>query len=215
MAKKIFRLPYLLFISILFISALIPLRSASAAEVTLAWEPGVGEIDGYLLHWGTSSGVYPNSIDVGNVTQYTVTGLQEGVTYYFVIQAYNEYGKSPNSNEVQWVASSGDPPNEPPTAEISATPTSGNAPLLVSFNGNGQDSDGTIVSWEWDFGDGERSTYQNPTHVYQEVESAVTYTVILTVTDDDGATGQDTISLTVSPGGSPPDPPTNVTVEYD
>ena len=46
---------------------------------------------------------------------------------------------------------------------------------------------GKIASWKWDFGDNETSTEQNPIHTYK---SAGAYTVVLTVTDEDGATSR-------------------------
>jgi hypothetical protein len=61
--------------------------------------------DGYRLYWGTSAGSYPN----GPVTD-TGTPLQEGysslplagnTTYYVIVRAYNSYGESGNSNEIQ------------------------------------------------------------------------------------------------------------------
>ena len=87
----------------------------------------------------------------------------------------------------------------PPTASASANPTSGTAPLAVTFTGSGTDSDGTIVFYSWSFGDGGASTQQNPTHTYN---SEGNYTATLTVTDDDGATGADTVAISVA---SPPD----------
>ncbi|HVR75847.1 MAG TPA: PKD domain-containing protein [Planctomycetota bacterium] len=50
-----------------------------------------------------------------------------------------------------------------PSAEFSANPTTGEVPLTVRF---GDLSRGTIQRWEWDFGDGARSTESNPTHTY-------------------------------------------------
>jgi len=48
-------------------------------------------------------------------------------------------------------------------AQFSATPTEGTFPLIVLFNDN---SIGPITSWLWDFGDGNVSTNQNPSHTY-------------------------------------------------
>jgi hypothetical protein len=56
---------------------------------------------GYKIYYGTSSGMYSRSIDVGNVTSYTVSDLTEGVTYYFAATAYDGSGnESDLSNEV-------------------------------------------------------------------------------------------------------------------
>ena len=54
-----------------------------------------------------------------------------------------------------------------PTVLFTANPTNGVAPLTVNFTFSGNDSGGnTIVSWNWNFGDGANSTNQNPPHVY-------------------------------------------------
>jgi len=84
--------------------------------------------------------------------------------------------------------------NIPPTAEILASATEGTAPLTVHFEGKGIDEDGQIISYFWDFGDGETSTEQNPTHTYP---SSGTYTVTLTVTDDSGASSTATLTIVV------------------
>jgi PKD repeat protein len=66
--------------------------------------------------------------------------------------------------------------------------------LKVSFDGSSSsDSDGTIASYAWDFGDGGTSTEQKPDHTYAAVGD---FTVKLTVTDDDGTTN--TVSHTVT-----------------
>ncbi len=84
--------------------------------------------------------------------------------------------------------------NSDPTATIGADVTTGSAPLQVVFTGTGLDSDGTVVSYHWAFGDGTTSTEQSPTHTYS---TPGTYTVTLTVTDDDGATGTATVEIAV------------------
>src|SRR5690606_38166060 len=76
--------------------------------------------------------------------------------------------------------------NDPPTALFSfpsGTLTTGTG---VQFTDESTDKDGTISSYSWSFGDGSAvSTDNNPTHTFS---TAGTYTVTLTVTDDDGAT---------------------------
>ena len=64
---------------------------ASAADVTIAWDANEEpDLKGYVLYYGTSSGHYTGHVDVGNQTQYTIPELQDGVTYYFAVTAYNQ-----------------------------------------------------------------------------------------------------------------------------
>jgi hypothetical protein len=86
-------------------------------------------------------------------------------------------------------------PNIPPTADFSYT-TDG---LTAAFTDSSTDSDGTVVSWSWDFGDSNTSTAQNPSHTYS---ADGIYNVTLTVTDDDGATDATSQDVTVSSGAA-------------
>jgi PKD repeat protein len=380
-----FKKTIILLFGILLFSSIF--SSAHAGDVVLSWSASSGDITGYRIYYGTNPGDYTNNIDVGNVTQYKISGLQEGNTYYFVARAYNDSGESDNSNEVSWswspidteqptvlitsptsnaayethessislsgsasdnvgvnqvlwsnatagsggtaagteswsvssialsegnnsitvtandagdnqgssiiivtyVASIPDTtppsgsvsindgaastktidvtltlsasdtesgmgsgaqmkisndgtnwtaplpyaesmsynlppgagtktvfanfsdavgnwmaspvndqidyaPNQPPVATASGTPPTGEAPLSVSFNGSGTDSDGSIAAYAWDFGDGATSSAQNPSYTYS---SDGTYTATLTVTDDCGDTGNATVSINV------------------
>ena len=82
---------------------------------------------------------------------------------------------------------------QPPVASFVWSPDPGTMRSPIVFDASGStDSDGTIVRYEWDFGDGATATGVNPTHTYRR---ARTYTVTLTVTDDDGLT--DTIAKNV------------------
>jgi len=70
----------------------------------------------------------------------------------------------------------------PLTAEFTATPTSGDAPLTVQFTDESIPAD-TITSWSWEFGDGHTSEDQSPEHTF---EKPGMYKIKLTVTDDAG-----------------------------
>jgi PKD repeat protein len=90
-------------------------------------------------------------------------------------------GGSNTKTRINYISVSAAPPL-PPVAGFSASPTSGPAPLAVTFT---DDSTGSITSWSWDFGDGSpASTEQNPSHTYT---AAGTYTVSLTVTGPGGS----------------------------
>lgn len=94
------------------------------------------------------------------------------------------------------------PDNQPPVATFTYTVSN----LAVSFNASGStDSDGSIVSYAWTFGDGTTGSGVTASKTYA---AAGTYTVTLTVTDDDGATGTQSKSVTVtappSGGDNPP-----------
>jgi PKD repeat protein len=83
--------------------------------------------------------------------------------------------------------------NQPPTAVMSATPSTGAAPLTVSFDGSrSTDPDGTVSSWAWSFGDGSSGTGPVTTHVYS---TPGTYTASLKVTDNDGTSSTATRSI--------------------
>ncbi|HSP41232.1 MAG TPA: fibronectin type III domain-containing protein [Luteolibacter sp.] len=62
-------------------------------EVKLAWNASVStDVTGYRIHYGTASRAYTASVVLGNVTSATISGLAEGVTYYFALSAFNAEG---------------------------------------------------------------------------------------------------------------------------
>ncbi|CAN5138836.1 hypothetical protein BH09ACT1_BH09ACT1_05760 [soil metagenome] len=88
--------------------------------------------------------------------------------------------------------------NAAPTASF----TSSVSNLAATVNGSAStDSDGSISSYAWNFGDGSTGAGATSSHTYA---TAGTYTVTLTVTDNAGATGSVARSLTVTAGTTPP-----------
>ena len=91
------------------------------------------------------------------------------------------------------------PDNDPPLADAGGNRSADVGESLL-FDGTGStDPDGSIVAWAWDFGDGSSGAGAQATHPYA---AAGTYLVWLTVTDDDGAIGQDVAVITVGGAGN-------------
>lgn len=97
-----------------------------------------------------------------------------------------------------------DPPstttNNPPVASFTLRPEQGAGPLDVDVDGSGStDSDGSIVRYVWDFGDGSTKTGNPKTHRYTQ---SGTFQIVLTVTDNEGATASAQKTVTVTDGAS-------------
>lgn len=70
--------------------------------IKLAWDPNIEtDLAGYKIYYGVASRTYTTVINVGNVTTYSVHGLDQGVTYFFAATAYDtSNNESGYSNEV-------------------------------------------------------------------------------------------------------------------
>jgi|GEM_PF-2908272 len=89
-------------------------------------------------------------------------------------------------------------PNEAPTAVIDASRQSGRAPVRVSFDAyDSWDPDGSVNRCEWSFGDGASDTGKFVSHTYNSPGS---YTVTLTIWDDEGASDTATTTITILEG---------------
>ena len=89
-----------------------------------------------------------------------------------------------------------------PIAIFTADPTSGPTPLDVELDArDSSDADGTIVTYYWDFGDGQTASKTVDTvfsHVFTVQSHSVVYRVVLTVTDNLGAEDQAVKDITVN-----------------
>jgi len=108
---------------------LIALPALHANSIPLAWNPSINSsVTGYKIYYGVASGVYTSSVDVGNVTNATITGLSQNTTYYFAAKSYDAVGdSSPFSNEIKLMVYS-------PAALIQTTNVSGQ----LSFSPSGK-----------------------------------------------------------------------------
>ena len=103
--------------------------------MTLAWDADpTPDIAGYRLYSGTTSGVYTQISDLGNVTQTLVSNLTTGKTYYFAVTAYTTaLTESVPSNEVSY-------------PEVSATPTPTPTPSPGQTPASPTNLKGSVVS---------------------------------------------------------------------
>ena len=137
-------------------------------------------------------------------------------TYTVTLEVTDDSGNTGSAYENIEVTS-----GSPPTAVFFHSPTNPVVGETVSFNATeSTDEDGTIVSWQWDFGDGGTGSGGITTHSYQ---ASGTYKVILIVTDNDGNTNRaegnvavgnnsrPTASFTYTPGS----PGVGTTVHFD
>jgi photosystem II stability/assembly factor-like uncharacterized protein len=151
--------------------------------------------------------VGPNEIWVStnsNTAYYSSNGGQGWAVLNIGSSGFGSFsGITANSSGDAWVVGfqgfiehfAGTPPpplNQPPVASFNYTTNA----LTVNFTDTSTDLDGSIISWSWDFGDSTFSTEQNPAHTY---DTANTYIVRLTVTDDDSAADATIRIITVQP----------------
>lgn len=140
-------------------------------------DPEDGELSASAFTWYYTRNGGEETLFISGVTSGEERIDQPG-TYTIILEVVDSDSAS-DRDQVTIIV--GDNANTPPTAVAEASPTSGSAPLTVSFTGsNSTDSDGSISSYSWDFGDGTSSGDADPTHTYA---AAGTYSAVLTVTD--------------------------------
>ena len=150
--------------------------------------------DGVLVGTRTKTG----TITTNDVVSTWIGGNPPSATsrpWEGVIRDVRIYRRALSVDEIAAVIA---PPstNVSPVARINATTVEGEAPLRVGFNGaTSSDSDGQVVGFSWDFGDGFTANQSSTEHTFSVPG---TYTVSLVVTDDHGATGTTTKEITVT-----------------
>ncbi len=145
--------------------------------------------DGTITDWAWDFGDGTTGSGATTTRTYSAAG-----TYTVELTVTDDDGAAAVSSQTVTVT---EPPNSAPTASFSATVDK----LSASFDATGStDADGTIASYAWDFSDGTTATGPSPTHVFG---AAGTYPVVLTVTDDDGATGTLTKDVVVVANARP------------
>lgn len=119
---------FLLGILIAIVSIPLTASLQAAGSVTLAWDANTEpDKSGYNVYFGETIGNYTNKIAAGNLTSFTVAGLTESKTYYFVVTCYNASGlESDFSNRVSYTVPA---PNTAPT--ISSINVTENGPAIT------------------------------------------------------------------------------------
>ncbi len=113
-----------------------------AASVTLTWSPSIDPtVVGYKVYYGVMSGVYTNSIDVGNVTNVVITNLADNTTYYFAATSYDILDVESDLSNVIAVRT----PPDPNAPTIIASPQNVSVSGQFSFDVSGNSNDVYVV----------------------------------------------------------------------
>ncbi len=155
--------------------------SASTASATTS-------ITSYSWNFGDGSSA------TGASSSHTFTSAG---TYNTTLTVTDSKGLTSSASTPIVVTASTTTTNKAPTAAATLTPVTGTSPLTVTFDGSASsDSDGTIASYLWNYGDGSSASGKTATHTYTTEGS---FTATLQVTDNKGATGTTSKTITVQP----------------
>nr|WP_255465860.1 PKD domain-containing protein [Cellulomonas sp. APG4] len=156
-----------------------------------------GTVDSYA--WDLGDGAAATGVQVEHA--YAAAG-----TYNVTLTVTDDQGATAQLSQQVTVT---EPPNQAPTASFTADVTD----LTVGLDASASsDADGTVAAYTWDLGDGSTATGATAEHTYA---AAGTYTVSLTVTDDDGATDVASEQVTVTEPEEPGEPVVSTPVAED
>jgi len=170
-------------------AALTASETSGVAPLTVSFDgSGSSDIDGTIVGYSWNFGNGQSGSGLTPSATYAIPG-----SYPVVLTVTDNKGATSTATTTIVVAK---PLNQSPVAALTATPTTGNAPLLVQLSSAGStDADGAISSYSWNFGNSTTGSGPSASVVYT---TPGTYTVTLTVTDNDGATNAKSTTVTVA-----------------
>ena len=177
---------------------------AAGATVTLSGsgDDSDGTIASYAWSQDSGTNVTLSGANTATAT-FTAPSTSSTHTLVFRLTVTDDDGDTGEDTVTINVAAAAPPtPNVPPTAEAGPTQNVA-AGATVTLSGSGQDSDGTIASYAWSQDSGTNVTLSGAntsiaTFTAPSTDSTHTLVFRLTVTDDDGDTGEDTVTINVA-----------------
>ncbi|MDX2046199.1 MAG: PQQ-dependent sugar dehydrogenase [Chitinophagaceae bacterium] len=163
--------------------------------------------------WSKVSGPAGGTIATANAATTNITALQQGV-YVFRLTVTDDDGAT-DTDDVQVTVNAAPPPtpNQPPVANAGADKVITLPTNTTTLNGSGTDADGTITAYNWTKISGPvQGTIGSPNTAATQLTNLAqgVYQFRLRVTDNGGATGSDTVTVTVNAAPPPPPPPPGV-----
>jgi PKD repeat protein len=177
------------------VAALTADHTAGPAPLTVNLSAAASTDDGQIVKYewdDEGDGTYDS--ETGTTATHAFTYNTPGV-YHPAVRVTDNGGATGSKSITVTVAV-----NQLPSVTLAANPLSGPAPLTVDFTASGNDADGTIVSYEWDFGgDGafEENTGTTPTVQFQYPGTG-TYPAAVRVTDNSGGEATDSVTIVVA-----------------
>ena len=143
------------------------------------------------VDWGDGTTNSLSGSATSDTHSYSSTGTAKSQTFTITVTATNSAG--PGSGSTTETVN-----DRPPVASFTFTPINPSGGQAVNFDATAStDPDGTITSYAWDFGDGTSGTGATQIHIYNPA-STMSFTVMLTVTDNSGNTGSTSQPVTVT-----------------